>query len=139
MLVEDLKCLFLFYNFVPSVCNNIESVIWYCDESDLNRELYGEKETELYALNREYDEWKVRLEGCLKNNELIDNIKINNPIMNTITDGDLTDVLNVDLFYDYFGKMNEFGFYGYNIQDSNLCVNEIDQNYICLLYTSRCV
>ena len=32
--------------------------------------------------------------------------------MNIITDGDLTKVLNVDLFYDYFGEMNEFGFYG---------------------------
>ena len=27
--------------------------------------------------------------------------------MNIITDGDLTDVLNVYLLYDYFGKMND--------------------------------
>ena len=47
-----------------------------------------------------------------------------------ITDGDLTDVLNVDVFYDYFGKMNEFGFYGYATQESNLCVNKTEQCYI---------
>ena len=94
---------------VLSVCNNFESVIWYCDERDLSRELYVNKETELYELKREYDEWKIRLDVCLSNNDLMDNTKINNPIMNIITDGDLTYVLNVDLFYDYFGKMNEFG------------------------------
>ena len=109
---------------------NIESVIWYYDERDLNRELYVERETEVYNLNRDYDEWKVRLEVCLNNNDLIDNTKVTNPIMNIFTDGDLTDVLNVDLFLDYFGKMNEFGFYGYDTQDSNLCVNKIEQCYI---------
>ena len=70
VLADELKYLFLLYNFVPSVRNNFESVIWYCDERDLNRELYVEKVTELYALNREYDEWKVRLEVCLDNNDL---------------------------------------------------------------------
>ena len=68
MLIEDLKCLFLLCNSVPSVWNNFESVIWYYDERDLNRELYVNKETEWYELNREYDEWKVRLEVCLSNN-----------------------------------------------------------------------
>ena len=92
--------------------------------------MYVDKETELYELNREYDEWKVRLEVCLNNNDFIDNTKANNPIMNIITDGDLTNVLNVDLLHDYFGKMNEFGFYGYATQESNLFANEIEQCYI---------
>ena len=105
-------------------------MIWYYDERDLNRELYVSRETELYELNREYDEWKVRLEVCWNNNDLIDNTKANNPIMNIVTDEDLTDVPNVDLFYDYFGKMNEFGFYGYNTQASNVCVNKMEKCYI---------
>ena len=34
------------------------------------------------------------------------------------------------MFNDYFGKMNEVGFFGYDTQDSNLCVNEMEQCYI---------
>ena len=58
----------------------------------------------------------------LNNNNLpyvVMNDKTTDLTMNIITNGDLTDVLNVDLFYDYFGKMNEVGFYGYDTQDSN--------------------
>ena len=68
-------------------------MIWYYDERDFNRELYVDKETELYQLNREYDEWKVRLEECLNNNDLIYNKKVTNPIMKIFTDGDLTCLL----------------------------------------------
>ena len=50
------------------------------------------------------------VDTVLNNNNLPYDEKVTDLIMN-ITDGDLTDVLNVDLFYDYFGKMNEFGFY----------------------------
>ena len=50
--------------------------------------------------------------------------------MNIITDGDLTNVFNVDRLYDYFGKMNEFGFYGYNTQNSHLCGNTIERCYV---------
>ena len=51
VLVEDWSCLYLLYNVVPSVWSNFESVIWCYNERDLNRELYVNKETELYELN----------------------------------------------------------------------------------------
>ena len=35
---------------------------WGDEERDVNRELCVNKETELYNLNREYDEWKEGLE-----------------------------------------------------------------------------
>ena len=41
------------------------------DERDLNRELCVNKEIEVYNLKRDYDEWKVRLEVCLNNDDLI--------------------------------------------------------------------
>ena len=85
--------------------NDVEIMIWYGDERDLNRELYVNKETELYNLNREHDEWKESLEVYLNNNDDNDLTKVINPIRNTITDGDLTNVLNVDWLHDYFGKM----------------------------------
>ena len=89
--------------------------------------LWVERETEVYNLNRNYDEWKERLEVNLNKNDVIDDTKVNNLIMNIITDGDLTDVLNVDLFNDYFGKMNEFGFYSYDTQSNHLFVNKNEQ------------
>ena len=79
-------------NLCESRCYDFVSVSY--THLDLKRELYAEEETELYELNRKYDEWKIRLEVCLHNNDLIDETKVNNLIMNIITDGDLTDVLN---------------------------------------------
>ena len=59
---------------------------------------------------------------CLNNNNLLYEEKITDLIMN-IADGDLTDVLNVDLVYDYYGKMNKQKFYGYYTQDNCIPVS----------------
>ena len=123
---------------------------WCYDERDLDRELCVDKETELYELQRNYDELKetlgvvklndmkylpVKIESencfnytCLNNNNLPYDEKITDLILNIITNGDWTEIHNVDLVYDYYGKMNKLKFYGYYTQDSH-----------CLLYTSRCV
>ena len=61
--------------------------------------MYVNKETELYNLKREYDEWEVRLGVCMNNNDYNDLIKIINPIMSEFNDGDLTKIPNVDWFY----------------------------------------
>ena len=62
------KCLI---KLVPSAWNERESVIWHCDERNLDGELWVDKEIEVYNLRRDYDEWKVRLEVRLSNNHLI--------------------------------------------------------------------
>ena len=64
--------------FVPSAYNNFESVISYCDERELNREVYVEHVTELYNLNIEYEEWKESLEVYVNDNDYNDLIKIIN-------------------------------------------------------------
>ena len=92
--------------------------------------MYDERETELYELNREYDEWKVRLEVYLNNNDLIDNTKVTNPIMNIFTDGDVTEILNVGLVNDYYGIMDKLKLFGYNTQDNSMWGNKIEQCYI---------
>ena len=140
VLVEELSCLLMLYNVVPSVCNNdVESMIWYCDERELNREVYVEKVTELYNLNRKYGEWKESLKVYLNNNDYNDLVKIINPIVNEFNDGDLTKIPNVDRFNEYLNKLDEFSFYGYDTQNSHLCSDKIERCYVCLLYTSRCV
>ena len=109
VLVEELNCLLMLYNVVPSVCNNdVEGMIWYCDERDISGELYVSKETELYSLKREYDEWEVRLGVCMNNNDYNDLVKIINPIVNEFNDGDLKKIPNVDWFHEYLSMMNEF-------------------------------
>ena len=113
--------------FVPSVCNTFESVIWGCDERELNRELYVSKETELYDLNRKYNKWKESLKIYLINNDLI---KIIDPIMSELNEGDLTKIPNVDWLYEYLNKLNEFNLYGYNTQNSYLCGDKIERCYI---------
>ena len=65
---------------------------------DVNREWCVNKVTELYNLNREYDEWKEGLEIYLNNDGYNDLIKIINPIVNEFNDGDLTKIPNVDRF-----------------------------------------
>ena len=50
--------------------------------------------------------------------------------MNVITTGDLTRILNVDLFHDYFYKTDEFDFCGYDTQNSNMCINKIEKCYL---------
>ena len=128
VLVEELNCLLMLYNVVPSVCNNdVESMIWYCDERELNREVYVEKVTELYNLNRKYDEWKESLKVYLSNNDCNDLTKVINPIMNVFTDGDVTQIPNVDWFDEYSGKMSEFGCSGYDTQSNHLFVNKNQQ------------
>ena len=87
----------------------------YCDEGELNREVYVEHVTELYNLNREYDEWKEGLEIYLNNDDYNDLIKIINPIVNEFNDGDLTKIPNVDWFDEYLSMMDEFSLYGYNL------------------------
>ena len=56
--------------------------MWCYEERELNRELYGEKVTELYNLHRKYDEWKESLEVYLNNNDYNDLTKVINPIVN---------------------------------------------------------
>ena len=89
-----------------------------------------ERETELYKLKRDYGEWKEILEVYLNKSNLIDDEKITNPILNIITKGDLTEILNVDLVHDYCDKTNEFDLYGYDTKNSNMCVNEIEKCYL---------
>ena len=115
---------------VPSAYNNFESVIWYRDERELNREVYVEHVTELYNLSREYDEWKEGLEIYLNNNDYNDLVKIINPIVNEFNDGDLTKIPNVDRFREYLSMMNEFSLYGYNTQNSHLCSDKIERCYV---------
>ena len=105
-------------------------MIRYYDKRELDRELYVERETELYELNREYDEWKVRLEVCLNNNDLIYNTKVTNPILEIFTDGDLTEILNVDLMNDDYDITDKLKLFGYDTQDNNMYVNKIEQCYI---------
>ncbi len=131
VLIEELSCSLMLYNVVPSVCNNdVESMIWYCDERELNREMYVENVTELYDLNRKYDEWKGSLEIYLNNNDYNDLIKIINLIVNEFNGGDLTKIPNVDRFHEYLSMMSEFSFYGYKTQNSHLCGNTIERCYV---------
>ena len=44
------------------------------------------------------------------------NEKITDPILNVITNGDWTEINNVDLVYDHYGKMNKLKCYGYYTQ-----------------------
>ena len=118
----------MLYNVIPSVCNNdVERMIWYCDEGELNREVYVEKVTELYHLNRKYDEWKESLKVYLSNNDYNDLTKVINPISNVFTDGDVTKIPNVDWLNEYSGKMSEFGCSGYDTQSNHLFVNKKQQ------------
>ena len=92
-------------------------ILYYVFNILVNRELYGEKVTELYFLNRKYEEWNESLKIYLSNNDYKDLTKVIDPITNVFTNGDLTKIPNVDWFHEYLSMMNEF----------------------CLLYTSRCV
>ena len=116
--------------FVPSVCNTFESVIWGYDERDVGGELYVCKETEIYNLNRKYGEWKESLEVYVNDNDYNDLIKMSNPIVNEFNDGDLTKIPNVDWFNEYLNKLSEFSLYGYNTQNSHLCGNKIERCYV---------
>ena len=91
---------------------------------------YDERELEVYNLKRDYGELKVRLEVYLNNNDLIQNKKVTDPILEIFTNGDLTDVLNVDLFHDYFDKTDDFDFCGYDTQSINMCINKTEKCYI---------
>ena len=51
----------------------------------------------------------------LNNDDYNDLIKIINPIVNEFNDGNLTKIPNVDWFYEYLNKLNEFSWYGYNL------------------------
>ena len=144
LLVKDLSCLFLLNNFVPSAWNERESVIWHYDERSLNIEWCSERETELYKVKRDYNELKemlndlkylpVKIESencfddtCLNNNNLPYDEKLIDLIRNIITNGDWTETNNVDLVYDYYGKMNKQKFYGYYTQDNRIRnVNKIE-------------
>ena len=91
-------------------------MIWYCGERDIGGEWYVNKVTELYNVNRKYDEWRESLKVYLKNNEYDDLTKVINPIMHVFTDGDWTIITYVDKLYEILIGNNP-----------------------CLLYTSRCV
>ena len=66
----------------------------------------------------------------LNNNNLPYDEKLTDLIMNIITNGDWTEINNVDLVYDYYGKMNKLKFYGYYTQDGHMCVNKIENCYV---------
>ena len=71
------------------------------------------------------------VDTVLNNNNLPYDEKVTDLIMNVIIDGDLTDVLNVDLVYDHYGKMNKQKFYGYYTQDNCIRnVNKIENCYV---------
>ena len=129
VLIEDF-CFPVLYEFIPSVWIDIKSMRWGYDERDLDRELCVERETELYELKRDYDGWKEMLEVYLNKSNLMYDEKINDPISNIFTNGDLTEIRNVDLVHDYCDKTNEFAFYGYDTQDSNMCVTDIENCYL---------
>ena len=108
----------------------------YCDER------IKERETEIFKLNRDYEILIQNL--CMEREEQIDlpykiefdncfdeyDEKINYPILNIITNGDWTEIHNVDLVYDYYDKMNKLKFYGCYTQDSHMCVTEIENCYL---------
>ena len=58
------------------------------------------------------------------------NKKVTDPILEKFTNGDLTEILNVDLFHDYFDKTDECDFCGYDTPSSNMCVNKIEKCYL---------
>ena len=131
LLMEDLSGFPFLFKLVPSVWNGVERVRWCYDERDLDRELCVDKEIELYQLKRNYNEWKEMLEVCLNNNNLIYDEKITDPILNIITNGDCTEINNVDLVYDYYGKMDKLKFYGYYTQDNRMWnTNKIENCYL---------
>ena len=51
-------------------------------------------------------------------------------MLTNTTDGDWTEIHNVDLVYDYYDKMNKLKFYGCHTQDSHMCVNKIENCYL---------
>ena len=60
---------------------------------------------------------------CLNNNNSLYDEKITDLIMNITTNGDWTEIYNVDLVYDYYGKMYELKVYGYYTQDK-MCIRD---------------
>ena len=84
--------------FIPSVWNDFISMRWCYDERELGEELCVERETELYELKRDYDEWKEMLEVYLNKNDLIYNKKVTDPILNIIINGDWTEI-NLSLIH----------------------------------------
>ena len=60
------------------------------------------------------------VEVYLNKSNLMYDEEITDPILNIITNGDLTEIHYVDLVHDYCDKTNEFGFYGYDTQDSSM-------------------
>ena len=120
VLVEDWSCLFYLYNVIPSVWNDFISMRW----------CYDERELEVYNLKRDYGELAEVLEEYLNKNDLIFNTKVTDPILKKFTNGDLTDILNVDLLQDCFDKMDDFDFWGYDTQSMSMCVNKIEKCYV---------
>ena len=109
------KCpVLMLYNIVPSVCNNndVESLIWYCGERDISGEWYVNQVTELYNVNRKYDEWRESLTVYLKNNVNNYLTKVINPIMNVFTDGDWTIITYVDKLYAILTGNNPINYNG---------------------------
>ena len=87
-----LNILIDYFNVVPSVRNNCESVMWCYEE----RELCIEREIELYELKRSYDELRERVVGVnyfdnifMNDNDLPDE-KTNYLTLNDDTDVDLS-------------------------------------------------
>ena len=156
-----------FYDLIPSVRNDSKSMNWcYDGERDLERELCVDREIELYKLKRDYNELKemlgvieindmkylpVKIESenyfddtCLNNNNnLTYDEKMTDLILNITTDGDWTEINNVDLvydkiiiigsnpMYDYCGKTNKLKFYGYYTQDGHMrYINKAENCYV---------
>ena len=68
------------------------------DRRDVSREWYV---TELYDLNRKYDEWNESLKVYMSNDDYNELTKVFNPIMSEFTDGDVTKIPNVNWFNEY--------------------------------------
>ena len=60
---------------------------------------------------------------CLNENDLIDNTKVTNLILEIFTDGDVTEILTVDLVNDYYGITDKLKLFGYDTQDNSMYVN----------------
>ena len=70
-------------------------------------------------------------DACLNNNNLPYDEKRTDLTMNLTTNGDWTETNNVDLVYDYYGKMNKLKFYGYYTQDNCMWnANKIENYYL---------
>ena len=122
LLVDEVVML---YNVVPSVHNNYENVMWYCEE----RELCVEREIELYTLKREYDELRERVVVGMN---YFDNNYINDLPDETTNYLTLNDDTDVDWTINNYGNMMCNG-----IMDKIKLIGYYDSNNYDNLYVDK--